>query len=42
MSLGNALWHARRPIAVMVAALMLTAVGTLVGAAPHSFAISDH
>ena len=35
MSLGNALRHARRPIAVTVAALMLTAVGTLVGAAPQ-------
>ena len=35
MSLGNALRHARRPIAVTVAALLLTAVGTLVGAAPQ-------
>ena len=35
MSLANAPRHARRPIAVTVAALMLTAVGTLVGAAPQ-------
>lgn len=35
MSIGNALRHARRPIAVTVAALLLTAVGTLVGAAPQ-------
>jgi len=35
MSLGNALRHARRPISVTVAALTLTALGTLVGAAPQ-------
>ena len=35
MSLRNALRHARRPIAVTAAALLLTAIGTLVGAAPQ-------
>src|SRR3984893_4537897 len=35
MSLANALRHGRRSIAVAVAALMLTAIGTLVGAAPQ-------
>jgi hypothetical protein len=35
MSLKNALQHARRSIAVTAAVLMLTAIGTLVGAAPQ-------
>src|SRR5579862_4379863 len=35
MSLADALRRARRPIAVTVAALALTAIGTLVGAAPQ-------
>ena len=41
MSLGNALWRARRPIAVTVAAPLLTAIGTLVGAALPQYSISQ-
>jgi plastocyanin len=35
MSFRSALRHARRPIAVTAAALLLTTVGTLVGASPQ-------
>jgi plastocyanin len=35
MSLGNALRRARRPAALAAAALMLTVLGTMVGAAPQ-------
>ena len=41
MSIGNALRRARRPIAVTVAALALTATGTLVGSALPQYSISQ-
>jgi plastocyanin len=41
MTLGNALWHLRRPAAVAVTAAAIIGLGTLVGLALPQYAISQ-